>query len=79
MKDRNLDPEFVRNLEVLDSAEAAAYLRTSTSTLAKMRCYSDDGPRFIRQSARKVLYRKTDLDAWLNRKAAPQAMERGAA
>ncbi|MDD7973202.1 helix-turn-helix domain-containing protein [Roseinatronobacter alkalisoli] len=70
MKPRNLDPDYVKNLEILDSSEAAAYLRTSTSTLAKLRCYSDDGPRFIRQSARKVLYRRADLDAWLNRKLA---------
>lgn len=80
MKDRNLDPDYVKNLEILDSSEAAAYLRTSTSTLAKLRCYSDDGPAFIRQSARKVLYRRADLDAWLNRKAATSgAHVRGAA
>jgi len=61
---RILDPEFIRNLDILDAAEAAAYLRTSRSTLAKYRCYGG-GPIFVRQSARKVLYRRADLDAWL--------------
>lgn len=64
MAARNLDPQFVKNLDILDAAETAAYLRSSTSTLAKLRCYGG-GPHFIRQSARKVLYRRTDLDAWL--------------
>jgi hypothetical protein len=61
---RNLDPQFLRTLEIMDAAEAATYLRSSTSTLAKLRCYGG-GPQFIRQSARKVLYRRTDLDTWL--------------
>ncbi|WP_244512401.1 helix-turn-helix transcriptional regulator [Filomicrobium insigne] len=61
---RILDPQHIRNLDILDAAEAAAYLRTSRSTLAKYRCYGG-GPIFIRQSARKVLYRRSDLDVWL--------------
>jgi len=64
MAARNLDPQFVKTLEILDAAEAAVYLRSSPSTLAKRRCYGG-GPRFIRQSARKVVYRRTDLDDWL--------------
>lgn len=63
-KERNLDPEFLAKLDVMDAAEAAAYLRTSTSTLAKYRM-GKNGPVFIRQSMRKVLYRRADLDAWL--------------
>ena len=65
---RNLDPGFLNSLEILDSAEAAAYLRISTSTLAKRRIYGG-GPAFIQQSARKVLYRRADLDAWLSSRA----------
>jgi hypothetical protein len=61
---RNLDPRFIAALDVLDAAEAAAYLRLSASTLAKMRCYGG-GPQFARQSPRKVLYRRVDLDSWL--------------
>ncbi|WP_075657392.1 helix-turn-helix domain-containing protein [Pseudochrobactrum sp. B5] len=64
MNKRNLDPKFIARLDVMDAVEAAIYLRTSTSTLAKYRMYGD-GPTFIRQSSRKTLYRKTDLDAWL--------------
>lgn len=58
-------PEYVASLAVMDGKEAAAYLRTSTSTLAKYRTRGN-GPAFIRQSSRKTLYRKADLDAWLN-------------
>jgi hypothetical protein len=64
MKKRNLDPEFLAKLDVMDASEAAVYLRTSPSTLAKYRM-SGKGPMFVRQSARKVLYRRSDLDAWL--------------
>ncbi|CFX59209.1 protein of unknown function [Candidatus Filomicrobium marinum] len=42
---RILDPQYIRNLDILDAAEAAAYLRTSRSTLANYRCYWD-GPYF---------------------------------
>jgi len=63
-KTRNLDPEFLAKLDVLDAQEAAVYLRTSVSTLAKYRM-SGKGPAFIRQSPRKTLYRRADLDAWL--------------
>lgn len=69
-KTRNLDPEFLSKLDVLDAQEAAVYLRTSTSTLAKYRMHGR-GPAFIRQSPRKTLYRRADLDDWLtSRKAA---------
>lgn len=71
---RNLAPHFLKTLEILDAAEAATYLRSSTSTLAKLRCYGG-GPQFIRQSARKVLYRRTDLDAWLNERSRTSTFE----
>lgn len=56
--------EPTSNLEILSSAEAADYLRSAKSTLAKLRCYGG-GPKFVRQSARKILYRRIDLDEWL--------------
>lgn len=43
---------------------AAVYVGLSAATLAKMRCRSNDGPRFMRLG-RKILYARADLDAWL--------------
>jgi hypothetical protein len=43
--------------------EAAAYLKTSTSTLAKRRLYCDS-PRFTR-IGRAIRYRKADLDEFM--------------
>ena len=47
----------------LTTPEAAAYLRVSKSYLDKLRVYGG-GPKFLRFGKRKVLYRKSDLDAW---------------
>jgi excisionase family DNA binding protein len=44
--------------------EAAGYLRTSVSTLAKRRLY-DDAPKFCRLG-RAVRYRKSDLDEFMS-------------
>lgn len=76
-KIRNLDPQFLARLDVLDTREAAVYLRISTSTLAKYRVFGT-GPEFIRQSARKVIYRRTALDAWLDARTCSNTF-RGAA
>ena len=43
--------------------EAAEYLRTSTSTLAKRRLYNN-APKFCR-IGRAIRYRKCDLDEYL--------------
>lgn len=67
-KEKNLDPEYLKKLDLLDSTEAAAYLRSSPSTLAKYRCFGG-GPKYIAQSARKMLYRRIDLDEWLAERA----------
>ncbi len=45
--------------------EAAEYLRTSISTLAKRRLY-DDAPKFCR-IGRAIRYRKADLDEFMAR------------
>jgi len=42
---------------------AAAYLIVSKSFLDKLRS-NGGGPEFVRLSARKILYRRTDLDNW---------------
>jgi excisionase family DNA binding protein len=47
----------------LTPREAASYLRTSTSTLAKRRL-SSDGPAFTR-IGRAIRYRREDLDAYM--------------
>jgi hypothetical protein len=52
--------------ELLTTAEAPVYLRVSKSYLDKSRVYGG-GPPFLRPSKRKVLYRKSDLDLWLDR------------
>jgi excisionase family DNA binding protein len=43
--------------------EAADYLRSSESTLAKKRL-TGEGPPFVR-IGRAVRYRRSDLDAWM--------------
>lgn len=53
--------------ETLCTKDAAAYLRISPSTLANLRSQGK-GPVFRRLTDRKfgnVLYRKEDLDAWV--------------
>ena len=47
----------------LTPKEAAAYLRVSKSYLDKLRVYGG-GPKFVRFTKRKILYRKSDLDSW---------------
>lgn len=47
----------------LKPCEAAEYLRSSTSTLAKARMHKR-GPNFLR-IGRAVRYRQSDLDAWM--------------
>ena len=49
----------------LKPREAAAYIKSSTSTLAKRRLYGD-GPKFCR-IGRAIRYRKSDLDEFMNR------------
>jgi excisionase family DNA binding protein len=46
--------------------EAAEYLRSSQSTLAKLRLYGG-GPVFTR-IGRVIRYRRSDLDRWMSEK-----------
>lgn len=48
----------------LRPADAALYLNLSASTLAKMRLRGD-GPPYVKAGPRVVLYRISDLEAWL--------------
>lgn len=45
--------------------EAAAYLRTTTGALAQLR-YTGSGPQFIKAGPKRVLYRQSDIDQWLD-------------
>ncbi len=47
------------------TAEAAAYLGISPSTLAKMR-RRGEGPPFYRLGLRMIIYRRAKLDEWLD-------------
>lgn len=50
--------------QLLMAPDAARYVSLSPSTLAKMRMRGD-GPKFIRLSANRVGYRRSDIEAWL--------------
>jgi predicted DNA-binding transcriptional regulator AlpA len=56
------------NSDVLDAPSAARYVGLSPSTLAKMRL-SGNSPVFLKLG-RRVLYRRIDLDAWLESRVA---------
>jgi hypothetical protein len=52
--------------DLLSPSEASAYSGYAESTLAKLRSYGD-GPRYLKPSHKKILYRRADLDEWTNR------------
>ena len=49
---------------LMTARETASYTSSSAGSLAQMR-HRGTGPRFIKFSTRKILYRKSDVDAWL--------------
>lgn len=51
--------------ETATSKEVAAYLRTTPGVLAQMR-YLGTGPKFITVGRRKVIYRWSDVYAYLD-------------
>lgn len=52
---------------LLTAKEAASYTRLSEAYLAKLRHAGGSCP-YIRASAKKILYRLDDLDAWLEQR-----------
>lgn len=58
------DSQETTNSPYLVVEQAADYLRVSKNYLDKLRV-SGKGPRFVRLGRRKVLYRKSDLDKWV--------------
>jgi predicted DNA-binding transcriptional regulator AlpA len=59
-----ITPSSSQNLRV---DAAASYLGISVSALAKMRMRGD-GPPFVKLGRRVVIYRMSDLAAWLDQR-----------
>jgi excisionase family DNA binding protein len=59
-------PQASQEQEFLTPKQAAAYLRVSKSYLDKLRVYGG-GPKFLR-FGRKILYRRSDLDRWVEQR-----------
>jgi len=59
--------------EYFRPSEAAAYLKSSTSTLAKLRC-AGGGPFYVRLG-RAVRYKKSDLEDFLAKSRARSTTE----
>ena len=57
--------------EWLTRREAAAYAKTTPGTLATFAA-AKRGPKMYKPSMRKVLYRKSDLDAWITSREATE-------
>ena len=53
-----------RNPDLLDTGQAAAYLAVSQNTLEIWRCTKRYAIPYVK-IGRKVRYRRTDLDEWL--------------
>lgn len=65
-------------MAVVDTRAAAKYVGLAAQTLNKLRC-SGGSPPYYKHS-RKVVYKTSDLDAWLlerRRVQAPKAQSRG--
>jgi hypothetical protein len=53
------------NESLMKPPAASEYTGISIANLAQLR-YLGKGPAFLKPTPRTVLYRKADLDAWLN-------------
>jgi len=63
-------------MTILDTDQAAQYLRLAKSTVEKMRVYGG-GPNFLKLN-RSVRYRAEDLDDWLRANIVSNTSERTA-
>jgi predicted DNA-binding transcriptional regulator AlpA len=57
--------ETPNGLETATSKEVAKYLHTSETGLAQLR-YKGNGPKFVRVGGRKVIYRWSDVQDYLD-------------
>jgi hypothetical protein len=65
--------------DLLTTAEAARFLRLSVPTMERLRV-TGDGPVFIKLGSGKrcrVVYRRRDLDAWLDAQRRDSTSQRG--
>jgi hypothetical protein len=51
-------------IDMATPEDLADALHTTTGSLAQMR-YRGDGPKFVRVGRRKVMYRWSDVEAWI--------------
>jgi len=51
--------------QLLNRKEAAQYVHRSPGALAQM-AYLGHGPKYLRPTPKSVLYRRSDLDDWLD-------------
>jgi predicted DNA-binding transcriptional regulator AlpA len=63
----SLLPTSVTDDENLTLPEAARWLRTSTRNLQRL-LEDGDGPPVVRLSQRRILFRRSDLREWLDRR-----------
>ena len=63
-------------MSVLDTPEAAAYVRLSPVTMERLRL-TGDGPRYAKLG-KSVRYRAIDLDAWLESRLIASTSEKAA-
>ena len=70
-----MDDTAPANFNYLKPREAAVYLGSAVSTLAKLRVRGD-GPVFLRLG-KSIRYRKSDLDAWMALSASRSTSEYG--
>jgi excisionase family DNA binding protein len=57
----------MRDEELMTEAAVARLLAVSLSTMKRLRV-SGEGPRSIRVGKRAIRYRRSDVDAWLQRR-----------
>jgi hypothetical protein len=67
-------PTAMLQTRYVDTVAAAEHIGVSASFLEKRRC-TGDGPPFLKIGAR-VMYRLTDLDAWLSGQARTNTISR---
>jgi predicted DNA-binding transcriptional regulator AlpA len=68
----NTPPALPNPQDYLTSREVTQQYRLSVGLLSTMRCQGI-GPRFIRLGVRKVLYLRSDIEAWLQAHAVQTA------